>query len=154
MSDTAKYALESYNSDRFDTESSISENDSDSTVATLTYVFRSGSNNAVIGASKNVHPHANSVQRYMLKQHISRIGKSQLTYLHFLQRKKQVVEFFNEVFSLSKLKKGRDTPSMFDNYKVKTALYNVINSDEYCKRENNVFIKLGRMSHHFKKRTR
>eukprot|EP00957_Ditylum_brightwellii_P114832 8756149-Ditylum_brightwellii.AAC.1 len=72
MSDTIKYTLESLDTDRFDTDSIISGNDSDSTVATLTYVFKSGSNNAVIGASNNAHPHVNSVQRYMLKQHISR----------------------------------------------------------------------------------
>eukprot|EP00957_Ditylum_brightwellii_P075856 5765218-Ditylum_brightwellii.AAC.1 len=96
MSDTTKYTLESYDSDRFNTEPIISGSDSNSTVATLTYVFKSGLNNAVIGASNDVHPHVKSVQRYMLKQHISRSGKPQLTSLHYLQRKKQVVEFFDE----------------------------------------------------------
>eukprot|EP00957_Ditylum_brightwellii_P124854 9517282-Ditylum_brightwellii.AAC.1 len=62
MSDTTKYTLETVDTDRFDTESIISGNDSDSTVATLTYFFKSGSNNAVIGASNDVHPHVNSVQ--------------------------------------------------------------------------------------------
>eukprot|EP00957_Ditylum_brightwellii_P173762 13229201-Ditylum_brightwellii.AAC.1 len=90
----------------------------------LTYLFKSGSNNAVIGASNNVNPHVNSVQRHMLKQCISRSGKPQLTSLHCLQRKKRVVEFFNEVFGLSRLKEGRDASSMFDTNKVKTALYN------------------------------
>eukprot|EP00957_Ditylum_brightwellii_P119105 9084315-Ditylum_brightwellii.AAC.1 len=72
MSDTTKYTLESLDTDRFDTELIISGNDADSTVATLTNLFKSGSNNAVIGASNDVYPHVNSVQRYMLKQHISR----------------------------------------------------------------------------------
>eukprot|EP00957_Ditylum_brightwellii_P106035 8088160-Ditylum_brightwellii.AAC.1 len=62
MSDTTRYTLESYGSDRFDTESIISGNDSDSTVTTSIYVFKSGSNNAMIDASNNVHPHVNSVQ--------------------------------------------------------------------------------------------
>eukprot|EP00957_Ditylum_brightwellii_P128806 9825424-Ditylum_brightwellii.AAC.1 len=85
MSDTTKYTLESFGSDRFDTESITPGNDSDSTVATPTYLFKSGPNNAVIGASND-----------------------------YLQRKKQVVEFFNEVFDLSRLKEGRHAPSMFD----------------------------------------
>eukprot|EP00957_Ditylum_brightwellii_P167276 12733632-Ditylum_brightwellii.AAC.1 len=62
MSDTTKYTLESLDADRFDTESIISGNDSDSTVPTSTNLFKSGSNNAVIGESNNVHPHVNSVQ--------------------------------------------------------------------------------------------
>jgi hypothetical protein len=154
MSDTTEYTFESLDTDRFDTESIISGNDSDSTVPTLTNLFKSGSNNAVVGASNNLHPHVNSVQRYMLKQHISRSGKPQLNSLHYLQRKKQVVEFFDEVFGLSWLKEGRDAPSMLDNDEVKTALYNVINFDECCKRDDDIFFKSGRMIHHFKTRTR
>ena len=111
-------------------------------MATLTNLFKSGSNNAVISASNDVHPHVNSVQRCMLKQHISRSGKPQLNSLHYLQRKKQVVKFFDEVFGLSQLKEGRDAPSMLDNDEVKTALYNVINFDECCKRENDVFFQI------------
>eukprot|EP00957_Ditylum_brightwellii_P151209 11513901-Ditylum_brightwellii.AAC.1 len=60
----------------------------------------------------------------MLKQHISRSGKPQLTSMLYLQRKKQVVDFVDEVFGLSRLKEGGDAPSMFDNDEVKTALYN------------------------------
>eukprot|EP00957_Ditylum_brightwellii_P182162 13878845-Ditylum_brightwellii.AAC.1 len=72
MSDTTKYTHESLDTDRFDTESIVSGNDSDSTVPMLNNLFKSGSSNAVVGASNNLHPLVNSVQRYMLKRHISR----------------------------------------------------------------------------------
>eukprot|EP00957_Ditylum_brightwellii_P156719 11928702-Ditylum_brightwellii.AAC.1 len=80
----------------------------------------------------------------MLKQHISRSGKPQLSSLHYLQRKKQVVEFFNEMLGVSRLKEGRDAPLVFDNDEVKTALYTVINFDECCKRQNDVFSQIGK----------
>eukprot|EP00957_Ditylum_brightwellii_P046045 3493511-Ditylum_brightwellii.AAC.1 len=62
MSDTTKYTLESLDTERFDTESIISGNDSDSTVPMLNNLFKSGLNNAVVGASNDLHPHVNSVQ--------------------------------------------------------------------------------------------
>eukprot|EP00957_Ditylum_brightwellii_P193512 14736299-Ditylum_brightwellii.AAC.1 len=62
MSNSSKYDMEAYLSDTFENESMISGNESEPEKLKNLFLFKSGSNNKLIDAPNDLHPHVNLVQ--------------------------------------------------------------------------------------------